>query len=496
MRSRSFLLLAVAVAVEFVSAALPRAGMAAEAPPGFAAVVQIGPEGTWAIEIAPNRSWFLTGTQAAIVISDLRTGAILRQFASGASARFTRMTISADGRVVLARIARDTVDDTETMGWLAETGAPINDAAALAPPLDASSWAWIEPKRPSPWPFDTPHDLQAEKNYLVDRQLASLVNLEKVQSVELTDRQGIIQVTTSGETQDEAEEEVWAYHVYFIDLTQKKIVADISGKTLHTFCGRPHGAFAFDGQHLLLAPTELDASSSNINALLVDMQSVPPRLKWSRPCQDTQVSGMAFERGLVLVWATPDQVTVWDPITARRIIHIDDIHDSEVLTWSTDLTTFATGFHERRTIADPHTYGVAVVRSGKKLFFPTDAEVSEIRLGEDGSKIFVRTDSVWSAWDALTGAKLSSFSVPAATRSEDNRYDGGMGTASTQSLAVRDKASRRLLWQAIASDGAAQRDFLIVQYADGRVLVSDGAEDLVKFVRGFEVRPFGASPRQ
>ncbi len=496
MRSRSFLLLAVAIAVELVSAALPRVGTAAEAPPGFVAVTQLGPEHTQAIEIAPSRSWFLTGTQATIVISDLRTGAILRELTSGESARFTRMAISADGRVVLARLARDTVDDTETMGWSAETGAPIEDAAALALPLDASNWTWIERKRPSPWPFDVPHDLQAEKNYLVDQRLASLVSLEKVQSVELTDRQGIIQVTTGGEAQDEAEEEVWAYHVYFIDLAQKKIVADASGKTLHTFCGRPHGAFAFDGQHLLLAPTELDASSSNINALLVDMQSVPPLLKWSRPCQDTQVSGMEFRRGLVVVWATPDQVTLWDPATARRIIHIDDIHGSEVLTWSSDLTTFATGFHEQRTVADPHTYGVAVIRSGRKLFFPTDAEISEIRLGEDGSKVFVRTDSGWSAWDASTGAKPSSFAVPAATRSEDDRYDWEVAPASAQSLTLRDKASGRLLWQATASDGAAQRDFLIVQYADGRVLASEGAEDLVKFVRGFEVLPFEVSRRQ
>jgi hypothetical protein len=58
---------------------------------------------------------------------------------------------------------------------------------------------------------------------------------------------------------------------------RKEIVADVSGKTLRTFCGRPHGAFAFDGQHLLLAPTELDVSSSNVNALLVDVSAAHSR---------------------------------------------------------------------------------------------------------------------------------------------------------------------------------------------------------------------------
>jgi hypothetical protein len=538
MRSRSLLSFVAIAVVELVSAAFLQIAAAAAPPPGFKAVTQLGPEDTSAIEIAPNRSWFLTGTQVAIVVRDMTTGGPLREMTPGGFARFTRMAISADGHVVFARLARDTVDDTETMGWSAETGSPIENAAALAPPLDGNDWTWISHLAPSSWPFQGPHDLQAEKKYLADQQLASLVSLENVERIEPSNHQDVIQVTTSGEVKDEAEETGWAYHVYFIDVARKKIVADASGRTLRTFCGKPHGTYAFDGQHLLLAPTELDASHSNIDALLVDTRSVPPVLKWSRPCQDTQVSGVGFRRGLIVVSATPDQVTLWDPATARRIVHIDDIYDSDVFEWSTDLTTFATGFHERRTVADPDTYGVAAIRSGNKLFFPTDTKVSEIRLGEDGSKVFARTNSGWSAWDTSNGAKLSSFAVPAAADeisarglgprkspdgkfeivkdqlvetatgrvlvqarpilrfSEDFRYVWGMGPVSIQTIRLWETASGRLLWQATANDGAANRDFLIVQHADGRVLVSEGAEDLVKFVRGFEVRPFGALRRQ
>jgi hypothetical protein len=139
MRSKSLL---TAVIVELVSAAFPQIGGAAEPPPGFVAVTQVGPEYTEAIEIAPNRSWFLTGTYGAIVVWDLRTGSILRELTS-VGAQFARMAISADGRIVFARLAQDTGDETETVGWSAETGLSIENAAMLAPSLDGSNWTWI-----------------------------------------------------------------------------------------------------------------------------------------------------------------------------------------------------------------------------------------------------------------------------------------------------------------------------------------------------------------
>jgi len=535
-RSKSLLTAAI---LALVSATFQQTGGAAEPPPDFVAVTQVGPEHTEAIHIAPSRSWFLTGTYNAIVVWDMRTGSILRGLRS-AGAQFTRMAISTDGRIVFARLAKDTGDETETVGWSAETGLSIENAAMLAPSLNGSNWTWIAHKWPAarPFPKDVPFDLAGQKKYLTDQQLAALVDIEKVESIEATDRKGVIQVTTSGEARDNAEESLWSYHAYFIDVARRKIVADVSGKTLRTFCGRPHGAFAFDGRHLLLALTSpSEFTSTNINALLVDTASAPPALKWSRPCRNNRFSGMEVRRGLIVVSATPDQVTLWDPATGRRIIHIDDIHASDVLTWSTDLSTFATGFYEQRTVADPHRYGVAVIRSGKKLFFATDAEVSEVRLGDDGSKIFARTNGAWSAWDASSGARLSSFDLPAAIDevtaggrgpkkspdgkfeigkdrlietasgralirghrflqfSEDFRFVWSAGPSPAQTIRMWETVSGRLLWQATANDSESH-DFLIMQYADGRVLASEGAEDLVKFVRGFEVRPFEGLQRR
>lgn len=495
-----------------LSMMLPRVGRAAAPPPGYTAVLQIGSEDTSAIEIAPDRVWFLTGGFRAMAIRDMRSGTIFREWAAGVGTRFTRMAISTDGQVVFARLARD-LDEVETVAWSAVTGLPIDNAGTLAPSLDASNWTWIEHKWPSSWPHDPngPIDLAAEKQYLVDQKLASLLDLEKVESIEPADRQGLIQVTTAGEARDEFDpfddkaEPVWSYHVYFIDVARKAIVADVSGKTLRTFCGRPHGAFAFDGQHLLLAPTELDASHSNVNALLVDLAAVPPALKWSWPCQDTQVSGLEFSRGLIVVQATPDQATIWDPVTARRIIHID-IHGSDILTWSEDLSTFAVGFHEQWSVEEPHRYGVEVVRSGTNLFFPTDTEVLEVRLGQDGRRIFARTEAGWSAWDASSATRLASFDVPAVPNGTPPGSPGAkleivqpshevdpcpdLPTTSGMSIKRCDAATGRSLWLATAGDGASGRDFLIMQYPDGRVLVSQGAADLVKFVKGFDVRPF------
>ncbi|WP_155809410.1 hypothetical protein [Bradyrhizobium sp. URHA0013] len=517
-RSVSSLSSFAAAVLGLISAIAPQIGSAAEPPPGFNAVVQIGPEGTSAIMIAPDRKWFLTGTQREVTVRDMNTGNIFRNLVASEGTRFTRMAISGDGRVVFARVARDT-DEVETAAWSPETGLRIENAGMLVPSLEANNWTWIEHKWPSSWSRDPdgPIDLATEKQYLVDQKLASLIDLEKVASVESTDRQDFIQVTTADERQDGFDpfdynaEPGWSYHVYFIDVTRKEIVADVSGKTLRTFCGRPHGAFAFDGQHLLLAPTELDASSSNVNALLVDVSAAPPALNWSWPCQDTQVSGIGFSRGLIIVRATPDQVTIWDPATARRVIHLEDIYDSDVLAWSNDLTTFAVGFHEQRTMKEGHRYGVAVVRSAKKLFFRTDAEVLEIRLGKDGSKLFARTNAGWSAWDAASSTKLSSFVLPPAPDEtilgrQSNESPSGKGevvqsaygfdpcadlrSTSNMSIKLCDVASGRSLWLATASDGAAGREFLIVQFADGRVLVSEGAEDLVKFVNAFDVRPF------
>lgn len=503
---------AVAVLV-LLLAMLPQIGRTASPAPGFRAVVQMGAEHTAAIEIAPDRTWFLAGTSGAIAIRDMRTGTILRELWAGREASFTRMAISSDGGSVFARLARD-AGEIETVGWSAATGFPVEKAGTSAPSLEAAHWIWIEHKWPVSWPLatDGPVDLAAEKQYLVAQKLALPFELEKVESIEPTDRRDVIQVTTVGEARDDLEPAdahavpSWSYHVYFVDVVRKAIVADISGKTLRTDCGAPHGAFAFDGHHLLLAPTERDASQSNVNALLVDLGPVPPAVIWTWPCQDTQVSDIAFSRGLIVVRKTPDQATIWDPLTARRIVHFDHIVGSDVLAWSDDLTTFAVGFDEQRSVAEARRYGVEAVRSGRKLFFPADARILEIRLGHDGSRIFVRTEAGWAAWDASSGAKLSSFVVPAAPddtlRSPPgsqlkivSAYDGvdpcpDLTSSSVMSIKLCDVASGRSLWLATADDRAESRDILIVQHPDGRVLVSEGGADLVKLVNAFDVRSF------
>ena len=173
------------VVLALLVAMLPQICSAAAPSPGFTAVLQIGAQGTSAIEIAPDRTWFLTGTFRTMAIRDMTTGTILRELMAGAHTRLTRMAISGDGQVVFARLARD-VDEVETAAWSTVTGLPIENVGTLAPSLETSKWTWIEHKWPSSWLHDPngPIDLATEKRYLVDQKLASLLDLEKVESVE------------------------------------------------------------------------------------------------------------------------------------------------------------------------------------------------------------------------------------------------------------------------------------------------------------------------
>lgn len=493
-----------------------RPGLTAGPPPDRVAVVQIGADHTWALAIAPDWTWFVAGTQSAIAVRDLKTGTILREFLADAEDWFTRIAISHDGRSVVARLARDG-NEVATIGWSAQTGARIDDTADIAGSLGPGDWSWVVHKWPSSWPHPTGrYERTDEKAYLIAQKLATLVDVEKVEGIDATERPDIIQVTTSGEAKDAFDpmdplaEPAFSYHVYFIDMNRKTIVADVSGKTLRTFCGRPHGAFAFDGHHLLLAPTELDASSASIDAMLVDLDAAPPAVRWASPCRNYQVSGIEFSRGLIVVSETPDQATLWDPATARRVIHIDDIFGSDLLTWSDDRTTFAVGYDYQRAVDEPRAFGVEIIRANKRQLLVTEAEVLEIRLGADGSKVFARTKDGWSAWDSANGARLSSFSVPAApedsvreARADDparaqvyvrslRTFDPcpDLRAAAFLSLKLCDVASKHALWLATAGETAYGREFLIMRFEDGRVLASDGADDFIKLVKEFDAQPF------
>ena len=58
-----------------------------------------------------------------------------------------------------------------------------------------------------------------------------------------------------------------------------------------------------------------------------------------------------------------------------------------------------------------------------------------------------------------------------------------------QSIMVWDAAPGEQLWTTTGNDTNGPA-FLIMQFPDGLVRLSDGAEPLVRLVRGFEVRPF------
>jgi WD40 repeat protein len=488
-----------------------------------------------AIVIAPNGRWFLTARrgESPIHVSDLESGAVLRVlFPPGA---LRRVAISKDGRTIFARyIPHDAPDDNgpeQVAGWNAETGRPVAQAETAAPMPDDPSWNWVDQK----WP-DTngpPYDFHFPKKYLFDQKIEQLVDVDRVESVEATNRRDVVQVTLSGE-QYEGDNAFAAYHYYFIDIIQKKIVVELSGKTLNTFCGQPHGAFAFNGRYLIIAPTELDASSSFINSMVVDTEAKPPLLKWSRPCQDWQVSAISMGRGLIVIGPQPDKERVWDPATARPLAVLDDI--DEIMTWSRDRTTFASGFRDDWNPSRPKKFGVSLLRFGKKFFIPTDQEVKEIRFNPNGSTVFAQTEAGWAAWGTSTGKRLPTDAIPPPENgdfcaldsndvmspdgkfrivhqrqlidvatgrilveapylnlSSDSRYVWAASDVS--SITVWDVASGKKLWTATGNDVNGE-DFLFIQFPDGRVRLSRSAEKLVKLVRGFQVRPFDGAARR
>jgi hypothetical protein len=497
---------------------------------GFSVMLQLGDSSVpGAIEIAPDSRWFLTASASAIYLSDLKTGAVLRKLV--APGRIARVAISKDGSLVFARYALD--DDSEKVSsWDAETGAPVAQAETTAPASDDPRWNWIVGK----WPDGNvaPYDGNSPRKYLSDQKIDQLVDLDRVERVEPTNHQNIVQVTVRGEDHD-PDEAFTAYRFYYIDVAQKGILVDVPGKTLNSFCGQPHGAFAFDGRNLIVAPTQLDGSDSFINSILIATKATPPVVKWSRPCQDFQVAGLSMAKGLIVVSPSPEKVTIRDPATARRLAALDDIHDSDVLAWSRDLTTFAVGFHEMLADNQGNKFGVSLLRSGKTLFIPTDHEVLEIRLDVTGTTVFARTQTGWAAWNTSSGTSLPSAGVPPpdadvaiwnarAVTSPDGKIritdqrqlidtetgrvllarrnlhlsDGWKyvwAPLDLRSFAVWDAVSGAELWTATAGDTNSE-DFLILKFPDGRVRLSEGAERLVKLVRGFQVRPFDDAARR
>ena len=173
-----------------------------------------------------------------------------------------------------------------------------------------------------------------------------------------------------------------------------------------------------------------------------------------------------------------------------------------------------------------------MLRSGKKLSVPTDREILEIRFNSDGSAVFARTQEGWAAWDTSGGTSLPSdapppseanFQVPNARAvtspdgkfrivdhrqlidavsgrvlvtaahplnlSDGSRYVWTWTDVELPTIIVWDAASGQQLWTATAND-INSKDFLVMEFPDGRVRLSEGAERLVRLVRGFQTRPF------
>jgi hypothetical protein len=518
-------------ALPIMLAALPARAMA-ENLAGFSVMLQLGDSSDpKAMEIAPDGRWFLAASGTAIYLSDLKTGVVLRRL--DAPGPLTRIAIGKDGTAVFARYSLPDGAETETLlGWNAETGRPIANSASEAPAAEGTNWSWINGKWPTgPAP---PYDAHAPRKYLDDWNISNLVDVDRVERVEPTNHPDIVQVTVAGEKFD-GDEAFAAYRYFFIDVRQRRILVELAGRTLNTFCGQPHGVFAFDGRHLVVAPTELGASSAFINSVMIDTEAKPPAVKWARPCQDFQVAGIAMQDGLIVTGPSPDKIRVWDPATARRLVALDDIHDSDVLAWSKDLTTFATGFHETTNSKPEQKFGVSLRRSGKKRFIPTGEPVQEIRFDPKGRKVFARMQGHWWAWDTSDGKSLPPDPLPPAGEgwppwqnrpvpSPDGKFRIDKGrqlvevatgrilvtarnlsvsdnwkyawaSSDPRSIDVWDVATGQKLWTATGND-TNEKDFLVMTFPDGRVRLSRGAERLVRLVRGYEVRPFDAAARR
>ena len=134
-----------------------------------------------------------------------------------------------------------------------------------------------------------------------------------------------------------------------------------------------------------------------------------------------------------------------------------------------------------------------------------DARLELFRIDPEGAVSHswqIALNAGWSAWDASSNTKLSTFLLPSPIQTIGSSTDSpganlefvqpfsgsdpcaDLRSASLMSIKLCDRASGRTVWLTTASDGASDRDFLIMQYGDGRVLVSEGAETWSNSSRG------------
>jgi len=96
--------------------------------------------------------------------------------------------------------------------------------------------------------------------------------------------------------------------------------------------------------------------------------------------------------------------------------------------------------------------------------------------------------------DAASGRVLATAARPLQF-SDGSRYVWTSSDVQLPTIIVWDAASGQQLWTATANDTNAT-DFLVMEFPDGRVRLSEGTERLLRLVRGFQVRPFDETAKR
>lgn len=480
-----------------------------------------------AIAIAPNGRWFATAKEYEIYLWDMQTGEILRRIAGPDDIRF--LALSKDGAFVLAR------DDAGKLwAWKAETGAPISAVEASA----AAPLAWNDVQHFGEGKLDI-WDAATARKYLSRTGIEDLVPASDSYYVLETNQTGIVDVDFLFNSSDGQR-----FGSAFIDVNKKKLLLKYTPGANDPDCGQVWGTFAFDGHWLVLTPTAKDASSFFSSAEVIDVSANPPKLKWQHYCRDFQVAGIEMRNGLILASPDPTSTTVYDPVSARAIARIADIGPTddggEPLAMSTDGRTIA---YARLVSGKKETYGVVVLRDGARTFHPTERRISDVRLSSDGLTAFGATEAGWKAWKVDTGETFAGKIEPPAAPpdrderreeaspdgkfrsvykatadgrgqsmvvdafgrailtikgkmifSEDSLHGWSESPTQDQSIVLWDLQTGKRVWTATDDIGSAatkdDKDVLVMEFPDGRVRLSEGAEKMVRLVRGFHARPF------
>jgi hypothetical protein len=497
-----------------------RAGLAlAQDLSTYAVVPQFGHSSApTAIAIAPNGRWFATAKQNEIYLWDMQTGEILRRLAGPDAIRF--LALSKDGALVLARDAANAL-----WGWKAESGAAVTAAETAS----AEATAWNDLQHLSEGRLSLGDD--DARKYLSRMKIDGLVPTSNRYGVMETNVPNVVEVDFEIDPSADSDGGPRSGTV-FVDIKTNSLLAKYIPEPDDSNCGQFWGTFAFNGRMLVLAPTMRDASSSFTGAEVIDVAAAPAKLKWKRPCLDFMVAGIEMQKGLILASTDPTQTTVWDAASGQALAQLGN-WDNPSMATSNDRRAIAYA----RMVEDKNIYGVAVLEDGAGKFFPTDRRVTDVRLSADGRTVFGKTEPSWKAWDVVTGEKLRgaikppdtskgddarehspdgkfrrvatkddgrrSDIVDAAGRtvvtvegdpffSDDSLHAWTRATSHAQSVVLWDLKTGKRLWTATDQQGD-----LVMEFPDGRVRLSKGAEKMVRLVRGFDVKPFdGAAARR